>query len=82
MSHSSHGRALFDHIIRISNPVELVVPSRSFPREYSLVKIPLTNLGGGSFGLAVIHKGSRSVPYWMQVSILSRGMLNEARLML
>lgn len=73
MSHSSHDRALFDCIERISNAVELVVPSRSFPREYSLVQIPLTNLGGGSFGLAVIHKGSRAVPYWMQVSVIAEG---------
>jgi hypothetical protein len=73
MSHSSHDRALFDRIKQISNAVELVVPSRSFPREYSLLQIPLTNLGGRSFGLAIIHKGSRSVPYWMQVSILSKG---------
>lgn len=73
MSHSSHDRALFDRIKRISNAVELAVPSRSFPREYSLVQIPLANVGGGSFGLAVIHTGSRSVPYWMQVSIPSKG---------
>jgi hypothetical protein len=52
---------------------ELVVPSRSFPQESSLIQIPLTNVGGGSFGLAVIHKGSRAVPYWMQVSITAEG---------
>jgi len=73
MGYSSHEHALFDRIKQVSNSVELAAPSRSFAREYSLLQVPLTQFDGSSFGLAVMHEGSRSVPFWMQVSVLSEG---------
>lgn len=73
MSNSSHEHALFDRIKQISNSVELTVPSRWFPREYSLRQVPLTQFDGSGFGLALMHEGSRSVPFWMQVSVFSEG---------
>lgn len=73
MGYSSHEHALFDRIKQISNSVALAVPSRSFPQEYSLLQVPLTQFDDSSFGLALMHEGSRSVPFWMQVSVLSEG---------
>jgi hypothetical protein len=70
MSSCAHDRALFDRIKQISNAVELVVPSRSFPSDYRLLRVPLVDFDNSSFGLAVVHQCSRSVPFWMQVSVL------------